>query len=246
MTQAVLLLSHGSRDPRAERVAGQLVAALARRLRVEVRASYLDFTDPTPEAALRDLAGAGFDDVRLVPLLFTPGYHVSHDVPGAVDASGVRGVRVAPPLITVTPRSRFQLLRALTDRLAEAGAADFDGLVLAAAGSSSPAAREAVEGLSRALGELHGVPCRPAFASATGPRVAESVSDLRGQGIRRPAVASLFVAPGRLADACAASAAEVPVAAPLGTTPAFVELLAEHARVAGSTSSRRLTRSPAP
>ncbi|MGZ4782145.1 MAG: sirohydrochlorin chelatase, partial [Oryzihumus sp.] len=65
MGPAVLLLSHGSRDPRAAFVVGELVAAVRRRTRVEVRACHLDFTEPTPDVALQDLATGGHDDIRL-------------------------------------------------------------------------------------------------------------------------------------------------------------------------------------
>ncbi|HEX8970520.1 MAG TPA: hypothetical protein VF825_03100, partial [Oryzihumus sp.] len=70
-----------------------------------------------------------------------------------------------------------------------------------------------------------------AFASATGPRVDEALEALRADGCARPAVASLFVAPGRLPDVVSARAGQVPVADPLGVTPAFVDLLLRHAGV---------------
>ena len=233
MGPAVLLLSHGSRDPRAAFVVDELVAAVRRRTGVEVRACHLDFTDPAPDVALQDLATAGHDDIRLVPLLFTPGHHLGTDVPTAVAASGVTGIAdvgIAPGLVTDDPRDRTLLLRALTDRLAESGAA-FDGLVLAAAGSSHEPARDVVADLARDLGELHGIPAGAAFASATGPRVDEALEALRADGCARPAVASLFVAPGRLPDVVSARAGQVPVADPLGVTPAFVDLLLRHAGV---------------
>ena len=157
-TSAVLLLSHGSKDPRAEFVVSQLVRAVARRTGAEVRAAHLDFTSPTPEAALGRLAADGFGQVQVVPLLFTPGYHLRHDIPKAVVASGVGrwlDVSVAPALVSDLPQSRRMLLRALVERLDES-ACDLDavnGVVLAAAGSSSAHARSYVEGLARDLSE---------------------------------------------------------------------------------------------
>src|ERR1019366_3077604 len=99
---AVLLLSHGSRDPRAEYVIGELVSAVAAGTGITVRAARLDFAAPTPAVALRRLAADGFTSVRVVPLLFMPGYHLTHDVPFAVAASGVSermNLSVAPPLL---------------------------------------------------------------------------------------------------------------------------------------------------
>jgi sirohydrochlorin ferrochelatase len=232
---AVLLLSHGSRDPRAEYVVGQLVLAVAARTGNTVRAAHLEFTAPTPVVALRQLAAEGFRSVRLVPLLFTPGYHASHDVPVAVQTSFATrgmGVSVAPPLLSAGCRERDLLLKALTDRLAQAGAdPHVDALVLASAGSSSGTARLHIESLARDLGRAHGIPVVPAFASTSAPSLTQALEALSDRGVQRPAVASLFVAPGRLTDAVVAACPDLPVAGPLGVSPAFVELIVAQARV---------------
>src|ERR1017187_9258234 len=93
-----------------------------RRLRratgLTVRAAHLAFATPTPALALRRLAAEGHTSVRVVPLLFTPGYHLTHDVPMAVAASGVTtrmDVRMAPPLLAGGGRQRDLLLMALAD-----------------------------------------------------------------------------------------------------------------------------------
>jgi len=52
---------------------------------------------------------------------------------------------------------------------------------------------------------------------------------LSDKGIQRPAIASLFVAPGRLPDSVVAACPDVPVADPLGVSPAFVDLLVAQA-----------------
>lgn len=230
---AVLLLSHGSRDPRAEYVVAELVSAVAAGTGRTVRAAYLDFTTPTPAVALRQLATDGFSSVRVVPLLFTPGYHVTHDVPTAVAASGVRPrmhVSVAPHLLAGGRRGRDLLLTALSDRLAQAGAVEPDALILASAGSSSPLAREGVEGLARDLEHAHGIPVMPAYASAGAPSLALAMDALAERGVEAPAVASLFVAPGKLTDSVVAMCPDLPVADPLGVSPAFVRLLVGQSR----------------
>lgn len=232
---AILLLSHGSRDPRAAYVVAELVAAVAGHTRREVRAAHLDFTTPTPDVALQNLAADGFSAVRVVPLLFTPGYHLTHDVPRAIVASGVAetvDVTVAPPLLTGRHRQRGLLLKALTDRLAQAGVdRQIEALVLASAGSSSETARRPVESLARDLAQAHGIPVIPAFASAATPSLSQALETLCDRGIRQPAVASLFVAPGRLSDSVVAACPDLPVADPLGVSPAFVELLVAQTRV---------------
>ena len=235
---AILLLSHGSRDPRARYVADELVAAVAAGTGQTVRAAHLDFTTPDPAAALATLAADGFTSVRLVPLLFTAGYHLTHDVPQAVAASGVTGrmqVSVAPPLLAGGRRARELLMTALADRLTQAGAAgQVDGLLLASAGSSSPKALLSVRSLARELSRRHGVPVQPAFASSAFPSPTQGLEALSGLGVERPAVASLFVAPGRLTDSVVAACRGLPVADPLGVSPVFVELLVARARALAS------------
>src|SRR3954447_15242432 len=147
----LLLLSHGSRDLRAADVVEELVQALALRSGLPVRSCHLDFTDPSPEVALRRMAADGFTSVRVVPLLFTPGYHVTHDVPQAIEASGVAGrmdVSVAPALVSDEPRARALLVRALGERLTAAHPGELDGIVVASAGSSSAEARSVVTGVA--------------------------------------------------------------------------------------------------
>ena len=230
---AVLLLSHGSRDPRAAFVVDELVAAVAERTGREVRAAHIDFTAPTPDVALLHLANDGFRAVRVVPLLFTPGYHLTHDVPEAIAANGVTGrvdVSVAPPLLGGGHRARHLLLTALADRLIQAGAdGHIDALVLASAGSRSETARLHIESLARDLADAYGIPVMAAFASAGTPSPAHALKALSDQGIQRAAVVSLFVAPGRLPDSVVAGCPGVPVADPLGVSPAFVELLVAQA-----------------
>lgn len=240
LSTAVLLLSHGSRDPRARYVVGELVSAVADRTGSTVRAAHLDFTAPHPVAALKALAADGFTSVRVVPLLFTPGYHLTHDVPLAVAASGVTDrmqVSVAAPLLDGGPRIRELLLTALADRLDQAGVdGRVDALVLASAGSSSPQARLFIAGLARDLASRQGVPVEPGFASSAFRSPTQALETLSDQGISRPAVASLFVAPGRLTDSVVAACHGLRVADPLGVSQVFVELLVAQARAMSRSS----------
>jgi len=216
-------------------VVDELVSAVAEAARVPVRAAHLDFTAPAPTVALQQLAAEGFTSVRLVPLLFTPGYHVTHDIPLVVKASGVSErmpVSVAPPLLSGGRRERDLLLQALADRLVQAGAGqEVDALLLTSAGSSSDTARRHVEVLARDLERVHGIPVVPAFASSGFcPSPMQALEALADRGVTNPAVASLFVAPGKLTDSVAAMCEGLPVADPLGVSPAFVRLLVAQVR----------------
>lgn len=173
----------------ARYVVDELVRTVAVGTGVTVRAAHLDFTPPTPSAALRELAADGFASVRVVPLLFAPGYHLTHDVPRAVEASGVderMDVSVAPALLAGGPGQRQLMLRALAERLLQAGAdGSIDGLVLASAGSSSRIARQHIARLARALERSHGIPVETAFASAgSTPSLTQACEALSDRGLR--------------------------------------------------------------
>lgn len=232
---AVLLVSHGSRDPRAGYVVDELVSAVAAGAGITVRAAQLMFTATTPVVALRELAADGFTSVRVVPLLFTPGYHLNHDVPAAIAASGVTDrveVSVAPPLLASGRRVRDLLLEALADRLTQAAVdGSVDALVLASAGSNSQTARLCIDSLALDLAHAHGIPVMPAFVSTGAPSLFNALEALADKGIQRPAVASLFVAPGKMTDSVVAACPDLPVADPLGVSPAFVKLLVARTRM---------------
>ncbi|KAB1128951.1 cobalamin biosynthesis protein CbiX, partial [Micromonospora sp. AMSO12t] len=68
----VVLVAHGSRDPRAAEATRALARAVsAARPGTPVLASWLDHTEPGPAAVLRNLAAAGHPRAVLVPLLLT-------------------------------------------------------------------------------------------------------------------------------------------------------------------------------
>ncbi|GFJ89538.1 hypothetical protein Prum_031800 [Phytohabitans rumicis] len=176
----LVLVAHGSRDPRAARATRALVRAVAAaRPGLDVRASYLDHTLPRPGQVLGALEAAGHDRVTMVPLLLTAAYHGRVDVPEAVRSAGVRiPVAVADVLSPVNDL----LLAGLRRRLAVAGSG-FDGVVLAAAGTRDAAARHTVAEAADALGASLGVPAQVAYASAAAPTGAEAVEALRARGL---------------------------------------------------------------
>jgi sirohydrochlorin ferrochelatase len=213
----IVLVAHGSRDPRAARATRALVRAVAAaRPGVDVRASYLDHTLPRPGQVLSALEAAGHERVTLVPLLLTAAYHGRVDVPDVVRAARASGLRL-PVAVTdvlgpVGDDVPEWLLAGLSRRLAEAGSG-FDAVVVAAAGTRDAAARETVVRAADALGARLGVPAAVAYASAAAPTGAEAVAELRARGARRIGVAGYFLAPGLLYDTVTGSARSAGAAA---------------------------------
>ncbi|WP_322973235.1 CbiX/SirB N-terminal domain-containing protein, partial [Peterkaempfera griseoplana] len=102
-------------------------------------------------------------------------------------------------------------------------------VVLAAAGSSDPAANAATRELAEQWRRSRGwAGVAVAHASSVPPHVPDAVAALRARGARRIAVAPYLLAPGLLPDriAAAAGAAGADVVAPvLGPAPEVARLL---------------------
>ncbi|WP_435206218.1 sirohydrochlorin chelatase [Micromonospora sp. bgisy143] len=226
----VVLVAHGSRDPRAAEATRALARAVsAARPGLSVWASWLDHTEPGPTEVLRMLAEAGHRSAVVVPLLLTAAYHRRVDIPAAVAAAGsALTVRVTDVLGPADGTVAPALLAGLRRRLDEVAPGRFDALVLAAAGTRDARARGSVGRVADALGVGFGVPCRVSYASAAPPAAGVAVARLRAAGARRVAVSAYFLAPGLFHDAVAESAraaGAVAVAAPLTDAPELAELV---------------------
>lgn len=215
---ALVVVAHGSRDPRALRTVRALLDQVrALRPGLPVRLGHIELNEPLlPDT----LAALGDRDAVLVPLLLSRGYHVKRDIPETAAASPVRA-RVAAPL-----GPHPLLVDALHARLTEAGwrRGHGDAVVLAAAGSRDPASAVDTGRTARLLAARLGVPVVPAYASTAAPTVPAALAALTAEGHRNIAVASYFTAPGRFATETAAAAPWL-AAAPLGTHPAMARLI---------------------
>jgi sirohydrochlorin ferrochelatase len=191
-------------------------AVRARRPALDVRLCWIELVEPELRGTL-----AGVPPGRplvLVPLLLSSGYHDRVDIPAAV--ADIRPDTVRAPVLGPDPA----LAVALADRLAEAGLDGADAVVLAAAGSSDPAAVASVHSQATALAARTGRPVTVGFASAAAPTVPDAISAARAAGARRVAVAPYLLAPGHFADRLATAGADG-LAGPLGAHPAVVELV---------------------
>ena len=218
MTQVLLAVAHGSRDPAAQECVRSLtgrVAALARGTRV--RTAFVQNAKPSLAEGLAGAAAlAGADGMVVVPLLLSSGYHLSSDIAGAARAAGVPVARPLGP----DPR----LVRALSDRLREAGVPGQAPVVLAAAGSSDPRALADTRRQAAMLAAHRHAPVVAAFATAAWPTVDEAVSflaDVTGEPV---AVAAYLLAPGLFHDRLRGSAGAW-VSGPIGDHPAVAELV---------------------
>jgi sirohydrochlorin ferrochelatase len=204
----LVLVAHGSRDDAAHACVGEIVDAVHVALPdVLVRLGYVDVRAPTVADAVIGLKGA-----VVVPVFLAAGYHVRTDLPAQLAACGADPARF---LVTPALGPDPLLARATGRRLAEAGWRYGDAVVLAAAGSSDPAALAEVRAAGRMLAAEVGRKVRVGFVAAATPRVDAVVAALRAAGERRIAVASWLLAPGVFHTRLTAVGADV-LAAPLG------------------------------
>ncbi|GHH33096.1 sirohydrochlorin ferrochelatase [Streptomyces umbrinus] len=223
----LLVIAHGSRDPRH----AATVHALVRRVRalrpgVRVETGFLDFNIPSVSGVLESLAAEGVRDVVALPLLLTRAFHAKSDIPAVLSEAPARlRIRQAEvlgpsPLLTA----------ALERRLYEAGLSPADksstGVVLASAGSTDPEAIAVIAEIAREWRRTGWCAVRPAFASASLPRTGDAVRELRALGCERVAVAPYVLAPGFLPDRIARGAAEADILSDvLGASPEVAQVL---------------------
>ncbi|MFI9201899.1 sirohydrochlorin chelatase [Streptomyces sp. NPDC053048] len=247
----LLLVAHGSRDPRhAATVAALRDRVAARRPGLRVEVGFLDFCAPSVPRVLERLAAEGVREVVALPLLLTRAFHAKADLPAVLARAGsalpgltVRRANVLGPSALLTAA----LERRLDEAGAVAGERGSTGVVLASAGSSDPEAIAVIAEIAREWRHTGWCAVRPAFASASAPRTEDAVRALRAEGVRTVAVAPYVLAPGRLPDRIAAGAraagADV-LADVLGPAPEVITLLLRRYDEARATA--RLVRGSTP
>nr|WP_198319482.1 sirohydrochlorin chelatase [Actinopolyspora erythraea] len=212
----LLLVAHGTRDPRGGRVLRRLAHAVGRTLGTTVRTANVDVVGPAVSEALRGMDGR----VVVVPAFLAAGYHVRTDLPAQLAESGHEAeVVVAEPLGPAP-----ELARAMLRRLREAGWCPGDPVVFAAAGSSDERALEDVNRAADLLGRLvhpGGKALRATYVTSAHPRTAEVCAAGSGGEF----VAPYLLAPGLfhrwLRETHSRATAE-----PLAGAPEVVELIA--------------------
>lgn len=206
MTTSLLMIAHGTRDPRGAEEMAVLAGHVAQRLPVAVGHAWLeDFADPQGVEGARPLLQAGgqgcTDHLVTLPLLNFAAGHAKTDVPEQVSA-----VRAAFPglhvhhgrVLGVHP----SLLRLAWDRIDEVSPRDGraeEVLVVAASGSSDPDANGELCKAARVLAEGSGHRwVETCVAGVTWPRTDVVLRRIHAAGARRAVVFSWSLLAGRL------------------------------------------------
>lgn len=86
-SDALILLAHGSRDPRWREPFEALETALATRLKRPTRLAYMELCDPLLTDTIDALAAHGATRIDILPLFFAAGRHLREDVPTMLEVS---------------------------------------------------------------------------------------------------------------------------------------------------------------
>lgn len=203
-TRPVLIAcSHGTRSARGAAAVEALVRAVREAAEVEVVATFVDVQEPALPDVVRSLARRR---AVVVPLLLSGGFHVHHDIAGAV-ADRPRHTAARP----MGPHGA--IVDVLADRLAESGLRADDVVVLGASASSDARAVADQQATADALAARLGREVALGHVGHCGTPLPEVVERVRRPG-RRVVVAAHLLAPGHFHDALGRAGADA-VTAPL-------------------------------
>ncbi|GLJ80572.1 sirohydrochlorin chelatase [Microbacterium imperiale] len=225
MNPILIACSHGTSSLEGRAAISALVDRVRAMLpEVRVDEAFVDVQEPEIDAVVAAVP-AGAASV-VVPVLLSTGFHTRVDIARAVAAAP--GPCVATAALGPNPL----LAELLAERLHAAGLdAATDAVVLAAAGSSDPAAAVDVAAMAELLAARLGRPVTTGFAAGAGTRIAEAVSAAREAGAKRVFAASYVLAPGHFAGVIAAGGADV-VTPPLAPEDAVAAVIVERYRAA--------------
>lgn len=201
---ALLILGHGSRDPRGAREFHDLVSLVRERsLSLAVEGGFIELSRPPISECVDHLVESGVREISAVPLMLLAAGHAKNDIPATL----VREESVHPEVRFRYGRAlgiRPELLE-LMDRRISAVILDDEkeetAVLVVGRGSSDPDANSDLYKISRLFFE--GRPYQTvetAFVSLASPKVPEALGRLRRLGARRVVVFSYFLFTGVLEE----------------------------------------------
>lgn len=210
---AVILLGHGSRDPRASDAVRGLADAMPEHgVHFTTHAAFLDHNRPTLQEVVNGLPAIE-TDVIVVPMLLSQAFHAKSDVPQAIQQLQTkRKVRTTQPIGAVRA-------------LATSAAATLQGpMVLAFSGTSDPLAQQDLNALAADLAAERGAPVAVGHVTQAQPDVTTAIASVAAQG-----VLCYTLWPGMFTDriTAAATAAGIPATQALWRNPLLANAVIE-------------------
>ena len=202
---SVILLSHGSPDPRSSAGARALAGRVSRASGLQTRSAFLDHNEPNLAHAVTG------GDTIVVPLFLSAGFHLTHDVPRAVAQARAlsTGHLAIAPATTVAP--------------------DFVDLIDTAVPSGpvliATAPTRDNDAMPRELASELRARRNQAARHTLIPTLEQSLADLESEALARAAIALLVLFDGVLADSARTCAGDRFISAPAAELPAFTDIV---------------------
>jgi sirohydrochlorin cobaltochelatase len=200
---ALLIVGHGSRDPRGAEEFHELVSLVRARAPMPVEGGFIELSRPPISECVNNLKERGAREVSAVPLMLLAAGHAKDDVPATL----VREKLTHPDLDFHYGRAlgiRPELLELMDERIsAVVPEEEKEGtaVLIVGRGSSDPDANSDLAKMSRLYFEGRPYPLvETAFVSLAPPSVTEALERCRRLGAGRVAVFSYFLFTGVLEE----------------------------------------------
>jgi sirohydrochlorin cobaltochelatase len=237
---ALLIVGHGSREPRGAREFHDLVGLVRRRNpSLTVEGGFIELSRPPISECVDRLANGGTKNVAAVPLMLLAAGHAKDDIPATLAREKVDH----PEMSFRYGRAlgiRPELLQLMDERISDAVSGNEKGdtaVLVVGRGSSDPDANSDLSKIARLFYEGRPYPLvESAYVSMTPPDVAEGLGRCRRLGATRVVVFSYFLFTGALEEriclqseafAAANPDVEVRYAGYFGPEPRVADLLIE-------------------
>jgi sirohydrochlorin cobaltochelatase len=200
---ALLIVGHGSRDPRGAQEFHELVSLVRDHAPMPVEGGFIELSRPPISECVNNLRERGAREVSAVPLMLLAAGHAKDDVPATL----VREKMTHPDLDFHYGRAlgiRPELLELMDERIsAVVPEEEKEGtaVLIVGRGSSDPDANSDLAKMSRLYFEGRPYPLvETAFVSLAPPSVTEALERCRRLGAGRVAVFSYFLFTGVLEE----------------------------------------------
>ena len=200
---SLLIVGHGSRDPRGAKEFHELVSLVGERARVPVEGGFIELSRPPISECVDRLAGKGAREISAVPLMLLAAGHAKDDIPATL----VRERLAHPDLGFHYGRAlgiRPELLALMDERVSTVvpqAEREETAVLVVGRGSSDPDANSDLAKMARLFFEGRAYPLvETAFVSLAPPGVPEALDRCRRIGFRRVAVFSYFLFTGVLEE----------------------------------------------
>src|SRR5215213_6319054 len=201
---ALLVVGHGSRDPRGAREFHELVGLVRRRYpSLMVEGGFIELSRPPISECVDRLAEGGARDVAAVPLMLLSAGHAKDDIPATLvrEKMNHRGMSFRYGRALGIRPELLELMDERVSAVVSEREKEDTAVLIVGRGSSDPDANSDLAKIARLFYEGRPYPLvETAFVSLARPSVPEALERCRKLGVRRVAVFSYFLFTGVLEE----------------------------------------------